>query len=36
MGKTGSLHTEGQSEGNVNKYLKDIFISIIDLVSISR
>ena len=33
MGKTGSLHTVGFDEGNTDKYLKDIFISIIDLVS---
>jgi hypothetical protein len=33
MGKTGSLHTVGLAEGNADKYLKDIFISIIDLVN---
>ena len=33
MGKTGSLHTVGLNDGNADKYLKDIFISIIDLVS---
>jgi hypothetical protein len=34
MGKTGILNTIGFAEGNMDKYLKDIFISIIELVKI--
>jgi len=33
MGKTGSLHTMGFVDGKKHKFLKDIFISLIDLVS---